>query len=53
MAHLYPTTLAGAFGNRCNSCQHPKGMVVSSSKGLRSLGEQCGENNPTDSWQGA
>src|SRR5260221_5703573 len=43
---------AAAPGDRSRACQSPQGVVISSAQRLRGLGEQRGENDSADSWQG-
>src|SRR5438552_17582738 len=44
---------AAAPGDRSRACQSPQGVVISCPQRLCGLGEQCGENDPADSWPGA
>src|SRR6516162_3853492 len=44
---------AAAFGHRGDAGQGPKGVIVSSAQRLTRLGEQRGEDDPSDTRQGS
>src|ERR1700730_16482652 len=53
MAADHEALLAAASGHRSNTSQGSQGVVISCPQRLRSLGEQCGDNDSADSWPGA
>ncbi len=49
----HAAALAAAEGHRRNTTQGPQGVIISSTHRLPSLGEQRGDDNPSDSRHGA
>ena len=53
LAHEHDAALAGSLGDGSDARQTAKRLVVSPPHGLERLGEQRGEDNPSDPWQGS
>ena len=53
LAHEHDAALAGSLGDRSHTRQASKRSIVSPLQGLERLGQQRGEDNPSDPGQGS
>src|SRR3954469_13680678 len=53
LAHEHDAALAGSLGDGSHARQTSKRLVVSPLQGLECLGQQRGEDYPSDPWQGS
>src|SRR5215211_8716407 len=53
LAHEHDPALAGSLGDGSHPRQTAKRLVVSPPQSLEGLGQQCGEDNPSDPGQGS
>src|SRR5215207_5396563 len=51
LAHEHDAALAGSLRDRSHPRQASKRSIVSPLQGLEGLGQQRGEDNPSDPWQ--